>query len=535
MEFEATQWSQTPKKRQGRSRKPNMGFAFGMFETQSGFAVSHQYDRVPSIIRPGDPVSLRVQTVPGYDAVTAYVVDGSGPFTPTEIHRTGTAVPFDNDGGEWSALLFGAANGTIQHYIIEATHRSGARHYADGGHSLLTATVFAHRVTDRNPPEWTNDAVMYQIFVDRFASTTGPVVQPSDPMGWGGGNLDGITKHLDWIRNLGVNCIWITPVFTCQSYHGYDSLDYHSVEERFGGDDAFRNLIAEAHARDMKILMDIVPNHVSNRHEWFLSALDGGPEREWFDIDSNGNYQTFFNSQSMPKLMLDHPDAREAMIDVAEYWITEFGIDGYRIDHALGPSESFFAALSQRINEIAPEAWLFGEVTSMPSYNRRYGGILDGVTDFAFAYALREFLAGTISAEGFAALEREAIATHPADQFSWVRFFDNHDMERALTRWGDDEETLAHAVGALMSLPGIPALFYGTEQSLTSKYRESERGLEVGRIPMTFDPNHRMYGITQQAVGRREGAKIDQSDPVWWKRDGSWTWGQLSGRLRSTS
>ena len=508
-----------------------MGFAFGMFETQSGFAVSHQYDRSPSIVRPGDPVTLRVQTVHGYSSVTAFVVDGSGPHSPRTIRETGAATPFERDGNEWSALLFGSPNGTIQHYVIEATEHSGSVRYADGSHSVDSATVFAHRVTDRNPPAWTNDAVIYQIFVDRFANAAGTVSHPDDPMGWGGGDLDGVTEHLDWIKDLGANCIWITPVFTCQSYHGYDSLDYHSIDERFGGDDAFRRLIGEAHRRDMKVLMDIVPNHVSSNHEWFQRALSGGPERDWFDIDSNGNYQTFFSAQSMPKLMLDHPDARQAMIDVAEFWITEFGIDGYRIDHALGPSESFFAALSERINRIAPDAWLFGEVTSMPSFNRRYGGLLDGVTDFAFAYGLREYLAGSITAEGFASLEREAIATHPAEHFSWVRFFDNHDMERGLTRWQNDQASLVHATDILMSLPGVPTIFYGTEQALTSGVRESQGGLEVGRIPMTFNRAHPMYETTRAAIARRRIRSVDQSAPVWWQADGSWTWDKLGGTL----
>jgi hypothetical protein len=512
-----------------------MGFAFGKFETESGFAVSHQYDRSPSIIRPGDPVTLRVRTVHGYNSVNAYVLDGAGPFDPRKIREEGSVLPFERDGDGWSGLLLASSDGTIQHYVIEAMHRSGASHYADGSHSLATAKVFAHRVTDRNPPSWTNDAVIYQIFVDRFANADGTAIHPKDPMGWGGGDLEGVTKHLDWIKDLGANCIWITPVFTCQSYHGYDSLDYHSIDPRFGGENAFRRLIEEVHRRDMRILMDIVPNHVSKNHEWFQSARAGGPESEWFAIEHNGSYQTFFSTQAMPKLMLDHPDAREAMIDVAEYWITEFGIDGYRIDHALGPSESFFAALSERLNEIAPDAWLFGEVTSMPSFNRRYGGILDGVTDFAFAYGLREYLAGSITADGFISLEREAIATHPTDEFSWVRFFDNHDMERGLTLGTDDQATVDRALEILMSLPGVPAIFYGTEQALTSSERESAGGLEVGRIPMTFDENQFLYGSVQTAVAERLAQPVDQSAAVWWQPDGSWTWGGLSGDLKAES
>jgi len=515
------------------TRRPNMGFAFGMFDNESGFAVSHQYDRSPSLIRPGDPVRLRAATVHGYDAITAYVLDGAGPHPPEIVRSEGTASPFEADADGWTAMLLGSPNGTIQHYIIEAEHRSGGVAYADGSHSLASAKVFAHRVTDRRPPLWTSDAVVYQIFVDRFASESGPVTQPNDMHGWAGGDLRGITAGLDWIQELGATCIWITPVFTCHSSHGYDSIDYRSVDPRFGGESALSELIAETHARDMRILMDIVPNHVSDRHEWFQSARAGGPEKEWFSIDREGRYETFFGVPSMPRLMLDNPDARRAMIDVAEHWITEFGIDGYRIDHALGPSESFFAALSERINSISPEAWLFGEVTALPSFNRRYGGILDGVTDFAFAYGLREYLAGTIPADGFAYLERESIASLPADEFSWVRFFDNHDMERGLTRWGDDQATLDRALGILMSLPGVPVIFYGTEQALTSRLRESAGGLEVGRLPMTFDQDHAMFEVTQTAIARRTAQPMDQSAPVWWNPDGSWTWDGLAGELKA--
>ncbi len=99
-------------------RRPNTGFAFGMFETQSGFAVSHQYDRSLATIRPGDPATLRV------DAVTAYVTDGSGPHDPRTIHETGWAVPFEKSLDRWSGLFVGSPNGLIQHYDILKSARA---------------------------------------------------------------------------------------------------------------------------------------------------------------------------------------------------------------------------------------------------------------------------------------------------------------------------------------------------------------------------------------------------------------------------
>lgn len=517
------------------NRRAAVNFAFGNFDIQQGFAVSHQYDRTPAIIRPGDPITLRASTVHEYHAVTAYVLDGSGPYQPADVRRKGHPIPFARSGNGWVVILPAGRDGLIQHYIIEAEHRSGDMHYADGRHSLATAKVFAHRVTTRTPPEWTSNATVYQIFVDRFANTEGAVTIPYEGYErFAGGDLHGVRSNLPWISDLGFSCIWLTPTFTCHSYHGYDSVDLKNIDPRFGGNEAMRLLIRDAHDLGLRVLLDLVPNHVSDRHPWFKSALAGGPEREWFTFDDDGSYLTFFNTPSMPKVDLDHPDAREAMLDVAAYWIEEFGVDGYRIDHALGPSESFFAALAERVEQSDPDAWIFGEVTATPQLCRRYGGLLDGVTDFSFCYALRETLAGNLDPVEFAAIEREAAAILPPDQFSWVRFFDNHDMSRAIQRWDDDQQLLTDALRALCSLPGVPAIFYGTEQSLTHTKGEAEAGLSVGRIPMMFDSEHEMTEVVRSAVTNR--ASTDQADPVYWSSDGlRWEWGNTRGMLGGES
>jgi ABC-type lipoprotein export system ATPase subunit len=314
-------------------KRPETVFAFGMFGIEGGFAVSHQYDRTPGIIRPADPVTLRVDTVPEYESVTAFVVDGSGPFTAQSIRDEGLEIPFTRSGNDWLATIFGKLDGTTSHYIIEALHRSGARHYGDGRLPLANARVFTHRTTSRRPPAWTQNAVVYQIFVDRFANAHGMVEAPESDYDWAGGDLHGVTANLEWLSSLGVNCIWLTPVFTCHSYHGYDTVDMKSIDDRFGGDEALRTLITAAHERGIRILLDLVPNHISHRHPWFVNALNGGPERDWFFLEDDDSYLMFFTSETMPKVNLEHPDAREAMLDVAAYWVKEFGVDGYRIDH----------------------------------------------------------------------------------------------------------------------------------------------------------------------------------------------------------
>lgn len=514
-------------------RRSGIDFAFGNFDIEGGFAVSHQYDRSQAIVRPGAPVNLRVRTVPEYSGVEAFVLEGLGPFTATEIRNGGTAIRFYRSGDDWVATLPGRPDHVIVNYVIAATHRSGAVHHGDGRLPLERARIFTHRVTSRIPPAWTEDAVVYQIFVDRFADTDGPVPTPDHEHAFAGGDLHGVTAKLDWIADLGIDCIWLTPIFTCESYHGYDAIDLKAIDPRFGGDDALRTLVQAAHARGIRILLDLVPNHLSHRHAWFESARRGGPERDWFFFDADDRYQMFFSSHTMPKVNLDHPDARAAMIDVASHWLSEFDVDGYRIDHALGPSESFFAALSEAVERIKPDAWLFGEVTSTPLLSRRYGGVLDGVTDFPFAYGLREFLGGGLDPEDFAEIERESAAAVDPSEFSWVRFVDNHDMARAIHGWSDDQDILTHALDIMFSLPGVPSIFYGTEQGLSHRMTEAEGGLSVGRVPMTFDPKHPMVDVVRSAIAARRASGSQQATPMYWAPDGSWTWGTMQGSLRS--
>jgi glycosidase len=210
----------------------------------------------------------------------------------------------------------------------------------------------------------------------------------------------------------------------------------------------------------------------------------------------------------------------------------EFGVDGYRIDHALGPSESFFAALSNELEEINPDAWLFGEVTATPQLCRRYGGVLDGVTDFPFAYGLRELLAGNLEKRDFAEIESESSAALDHADFSWVRFFDNHDMARAIHGWDNERAALEHAVDILFAMPGVPSFFYGTEQALSHARSEAEAGLNVGRVPMSFDAEDAMFEHVRNAIARRRASSNTPETPLLWSGDeSSWNWGDLGGEL----
>ena len=515
-------------------RRPQAAFLFGMFDLQEGLAVDHQYDRSPSVPRPRRPVLLRVTTTSEARRVTVIAATDPAAVTPEAIETSGLEYPARRVGSHWEAVLPGMPDGTIVNYVIRSLDGTERAWYADGRRPQRAATVFTHRVTSRRPPAWTHDAVVYQIFVDRFATASGPVPQPEHPKAWAGGDLAGITARVPYLADLGINTIWLTPIFTCTSYHGYDTKDFGQVDPRFGGNAALHDLVTAAGNSGIRVMLDFVPNHVSDEHPWFIEASQGGDTRDWFNIADDGSYDTFFGNPGMPKVNVNHPETRAALIAAARHWLDEYGIAGYRIDHVLGPSESFFADLSTKLNRTHPEAWLFGEATATPAFCRRYGGVLDGVTDFLFAYALRDFLAGELDPAGLVEVEQEAAAVLAHEDFSWVRFFDNHDMGRGMHRWGNDTRRLVAATEAILRLPGVPAIFYGTEQGLTHDVSALTGGLEVGRVPMRFaGSSDLMDEVGAAARARVENAEPPET-PVEWRVDqtsAGWRWGRFRGRL----
>lgn len=179
---------------------------------------------------------------------------------------------------------------------------------------------------------------------------------------------------------------------------------------------------------------------------------------------------------------------------------------------------------------------MFGEATATPAFCRRYGGVLVGVTDFLFAYALRDFLGGDLDPAGLVEVEQGAAAVLAHEDFSWVRFFDNHDMGRGMRRWDKDEARLVAATKAILALPGVPAIFYGTESGLTHEVSARSGGLEVGRVPMRFDGSDGLRDQVRTAIQTRVVGAEPPETPVHWRVDGgsaSSNWGRFGGASTS--
>jgi cyclomaltodextrinase / maltogenic alpha-amylase / neopullulanase len=460
----------------------------------------HASARIPLAPAPQESVRLELRLSPGADfdrAWVYYTTDGSLPAGENGQPVRGAAIPMhiaDTEGnlpaktGDrlFRAVLPGQAEGTILRYFLAAVSNSLGEVSADGG------TYYACHFSCRRPPAWSRAAVIYHVFVDRFAPPPGKSLDSRGNLNRVlGGTLSGLTAQLDYLAGMGFNTLYLSPVFPSPSYHGYDATDYFDIEPRLGNRADFRRLVDEAHARHMRILLDFVPNHCSDRHPFFQSAIQDprSPYRSWFTFNKYpSDYRNFFGVRSMPCFDLRVAQARKHILDAALYWL-DFGVDGYRIDYAIGPTPDFWADLRQLVHKTHPDCWLIGEVMDSVNAQLSFHGLLDGCLDFHLLEALRNtFAAAKLKATGLAAFLACEQVLLPQD-FSRPCFLDNHDMDRFLWAAAGDKRRLKLAALCQFTLPGAPMVYYGTEVGLSQRRSIHQPGtrfgiLEEARLPM---------------------------------------------------
>jgi cyclomaltodextrinase / maltogenic alpha-amylase / neopullulanase len=290
---------------------------------------------------------------------------------------------------------------------------------------------------------------------------------------------------------LGANVIWLTPIFPSPTHHGYDATDLFSIEPRLGTKDDLRLLLDEAHERGIRVLLDFVPNHWSSLHPLFQEAITDrhSPRVDWYTFNHwPDDYESFFGVKELPQLNLRHPAARQHLLDAVAYWL-EFGVDGYRVDYAVGPTPDFWADFRRTCAAVKPDAWSFGEVVEPPESQRHFYGGLNGALDFMLLEGLRKtFAFQTWDARQFLSFLDRHEAYFPAD-FSRPSFLDNHDMNRYLWAARNDQESLKLAALCQFTLSGPPVIYYGTEVGLSQErdVRQAGRGLpEESRLPMLW-------------------------------------------------
>ena len=366
--------------------------------------------------------------------------------------------------------------------------------------------------------DWFRDAIIYHLPIDRFAGLSSPEGLRPEFLG---GNLPAITQQLPYLEELGVTALWLSPFCKTSAYHGYHVTDYFRVEPRFGTPDDLQRLIDRAHAAGIRVIADFVPNHCSRSHPFFQEAQQNRHSRyfSWFFFTGwPDRYLCFLDVAELPKLNLDFPEARDHIVSAAKQWLS-LGLDGFRLDHVIGPTHAFWKHFRAEITRDYPAAVLIGEAwleginrrhfrtlrinnryirwllgVSQDAVQKEYCGELDGVLDFGF----RNLVCGRIARRGESAAALEKIlsrrrARYPAG-YHLPTFLDNHDTNRFLYECRNDRGRLKAAARLQFALDQPPIIYYGTEAGMTHA-----SPVDVGKPHSDLQARQPMPGKRQDA------------------------------------
>lgn len=367
-------------------------------------------------------------------------------------------------------------------------------------------------------PRWAAGAVLYQVFPDRFANGD-PSLDPEGIVPWDatptsrdrfGGDLPGIADHVDHLVDLGVDAVYLNPIFASPSNHRYDTIDYLSVDPALGGDEALHRLVAVLHANDIRLILDASFNHCHPRFFAFADVVARGPAspyaawfavREWpvrvryrphlvepgtywgrhldrlrtetgIPVEAVGGdgplieptYDCWHGVPIMPRIELAHPDARRYMLDVAAHWLRRFAVDGWRMDVVRYVDHDFWTEFRREVKAVAPDAYLLAEVMGDAGRWLR-GDEFDGTMNYTFRDLVVAYLAaGTVDTAAFleGLLEMTAMYSPTAGLLNH-NLIGSHDTPRFLTLAGGNQRMLLMATLLQLTLPGVAGIYYGDE------------------------------------------------------------------------
>ncbi|MGA2112089.1 MAG: glycoside hydrolase family 13 protein [Anaerolineales bacterium] len=351
-------------------------------------------------------------------------------------------------------------------------------------------------------PSWIHSSVFYQIFPDRFANgnrdLNPPNVQPwgSPPTlrGFQGGDLAGIMQRFDYLLDLGVNALYLNPIFLSPSNHRYNTTDYYQVDPKLGSLEDFRSFLDLAHRHGVRVLLDGVFNHCGRGFFAFVDLLENeedSPYRDWFHVNGfpveaygSGEattYEAWWRFKSLPKFNIANPRVRSYLLGVARHWMQQ-GIDGWRLDVPNEiPDRSFWSEFRDVVKSANPDAYLLGEIWTVdPSWVGDHA--FDGLLNYPFRAAVMAFLRGELEAGGFAKQLEAILSAYPREN-GWAHYLPlgSHDTPRLRTVLGD-AALLRSAYLLQFFFPGAPAIYYGDEIGLKGGTDPECRG------PFPWDP-----------------------------------------------
>lgn len=329
---------------------------------------------------------------------------------------------------------------------------------------------------------WMKEAVFYQIFVDRFNIGDNEKDMSYINCKWGdnptpktfaGGDIKGIIEKLDYIKSLGCNVIYLTPIFKSISNHKYDISDYYNVDPQFGSNEDLKRLVDLAHNKGIRIVLDAVFNHCSDRMEQFQDVLLKGRKSRYFDwfvirgdkvSEERDNYETFAACDYMPKLNTSNKEVQDYLLDIGAHYIKEYDIDGWRLDVSDEISHYFWRKFRETIKNTKKDAVIIGENWHDANTNLR-GDQYDSIMNYAFTkLCLDYFATESKNAEQAAWKLNELLMrnTEPVNKMM-LNLLDSHDTHRFYKEVGKNRFKMKAALSLLYMFTGAPCIFYGTE------------------------------------------------------------------------
>ena len=349
-------------------------------------------------------------------------------------------------------------------------------------------------------PAWVNDTVWYQIFPDRFCNGDHSI-DPEYVKPWNehrenvrneecyGGDLKGIISRLDYLKDIGINGIYLTPINEAPSNHKYDTKDYTKIDPNFGDETVFKELVEEAHRRGIRVMLDGVFNHCGYYFPQWQDVLEKGPQSEYYDwfminewpLDRTGKaakkkqLYTFAFFDGMPKLNTNNPEVRKYFIDICAGWVNNYHIDGLRLDVANEVSHRFCKELHDRIKGIDPDIYILGEIwhNALPWLR---GDEFDAVMNYPLGESIKDFwIDKSLTNEDFEYTINRCYTSY-MQQTNDVLFnlLDSHDTMRLRSNVKSLDAYFAQ-LAILFTMPGSPCIYYGTEIAMEGGHDPDNR------------------------------------------------------------
>ncbi len=352
---------------------------------------------------------------------------------------------------------------------------------------------FLNNIDVFRAPKWVEDAIFYQIFPERFDNGD-PSISPKNVVEWGsidpeydtfyGGDIQGVINRLDYLGDLGITAIYFCPIFESPSTHKYDTIDYTKIDPHFGTNELFRDLVIEAHARGIRVMIDAVFNHIGFASKQWQDVLKNGENsiyKDWFHIrkfpvlandirqvnKDDINYDTFAFAANMPKLNTENKDCREYLLDIGRMWVRDYFVDGWRLDVAVEVDHSFWRDFRKAVKEINPECYILGEAwhDTMPWLN---GDQFDATMNYPLTSAVLGYLVhSNTTPEEFKYAVNNVFVNYP-EPVNKVGFnmLDSHDTSRIITLANGNIQKVKLAYLFQFTMTGAPCIYYGGEIGL---------------------------------------------------------------------